>query len=79
MTEKKREVNPWRAGCGESRMPGSEGGVGKQARDHVGQPKRSAPTLQGFLAWRQDVLWQEIQQVTGVTQATAMMLEESAA
>jgi hypothetical protein len=26
-------------------MPGSEGGVGKQARDHVGQPKRPAPTL----------------------------------
>jgi hypothetical protein len=22
-----REANPWRAGCGESRMPGSEGGV----------------------------------------------------
>jgi hypothetical protein len=32
-----------------------------------------------FLAWRQDKLWQEIQQVTGVTQATDMMLEESAA
>jgi len=26
-----REVaNPWRAGCGESRMPGSEGGVRKR-------------------------------------------------
>ena len=33
----------------------------------------------GFLAWRRDKLWQEIQHVTGVTQATDMMLEESAA
>jgi hypothetical protein len=33
----------------------------------------------GFLAWRQDKLWREIQHVTGVAQATDMMLEESAA
>jgi hypothetical protein len=39
MTDKRR------AGCGESRKSGSEGGVGKQARDHVGRPKRPAPTL----------------------------------
>jgi hypothetical protein len=39
MTDKQRAV------CGESRMHGSEGGVGKQARDHVGQPERPAPTL----------------------------------
>ncbi len=30
-------------------------------------------------AWRQDVLWQASQQVTGITKATDMMLEESAA
>jgi hypothetical protein len=43
MTDKRR------AGCGESRMPGSEGGVGKQARDHIGQPKApcSYPTEVG--------------------------------
>ena len=35
--------------------------------------------FEGFLAWRQDVLWREIQQVTGLTQASDMMLEESAA
>jgi hypothetical protein len=40
MTEKKREVaNPWRAGCGKSRMPGSEGGVEKHS-----SAVRSAPT-----------------------------------
>jgi hypothetical protein len=33
MTDKRRAV------CGESRTHGSEGGVGKQACDHVGQPK----------------------------------------
>jgi hypothetical protein len=32
-----------------------------------------------FLAWRQGVLWREIQQVTGLTRASDMMLEESAA
>jgi hypothetical protein len=32
-----------------------------------------------FLAWREDMLWREIQQVTGLTQASDMMLEESAA
>jgi hypothetical protein len=41
MTEKQREVaNPWRAVCGESRMPGSEGGVGKHSA-----AVRPAPTL----------------------------------
>jgi hypothetical protein len=31
MTENIREVaNPWKAGCGESRTPGLEGGVGKR-------------------------------------------------
>ena len=39
MTDKQRAV------CGESRTHGSEGGVGKQACDHVGQPLRPAPTL----------------------------------
>ena len=34
------EANPWRAGCGESRMPGSEGGVGKHSL-----AVRPAPTL----------------------------------
>ena len=40
MTDKRR------AGCTERCTSGSEGGVGKQARDHVGQPERPAPTLQ---------------------------------
>jgi hypothetical protein len=33
-----REANPWRAGCGESRMPGSEGGVRKRAYRKVTLP-----------------------------------------
>jgi len=38
MTEHTREVNPWRAGCGESRMPGSEGGVRKRAEKQRALP-----------------------------------------
>jgi hypothetical protein len=30
-----QEANPWRAGCGESRMPGSEGGVGKRPQGNA--------------------------------------------
>jgi hypothetical protein len=45
MTASREVATPWRAVCGESRTHGSEGGVGKQACDHVGQPKRPAPTL----------------------------------
>ena len=41
MTEKYWEVaTPWRAGCGERRMSGSEGGVGKHSL-----AVRPAPTL----------------------------------
>ena len=41
MTEKYWEVaHPWRAGCGESRTSGSEGGVGKHS-----VAVRPAPTL----------------------------------
>jgi hypothetical protein len=41
MTALREVANPWRAGCGESRMPGSEGGVEKHSL-----AVRSAPTLQ---------------------------------
>ena len=40
MTAAKREANPWRAVCGESRMHGSEGGVRKHS-----SAVRLAPTL----------------------------------
>jgi hypothetical protein len=55
-------TNKQRAGCGESRKPGSEGGVGKQARDHIGQPKRPAPTLhyKVWLAAQQRYFWDDI-------------------
>ena len=44
MTDHNREVaTPWRAGCGESRTSGSEGGVGKHSA-----AVRPAPTLQHF-------------------------------
>jgi hypothetical protein len=43
MTDENREVaTPWRAGCGESRTPGSEGGVEKHS-----SAVRPAPTLLG--------------------------------
>jgi hypothetical protein len=35
--------------------------------------------FEAFLAWRQERLWQEIQTVTGATQATEMLLEENVA
>jgi hypothetical protein len=40
MTEEWEVANPWRAGCGESRTSGSEGGVGRHC-----SAVRPAPTL----------------------------------
>ena len=40
------EANPWRAGCGERRMSGSEGGVGKHSL-----AVRPAPTLHTRTVW----------------------------
>jgi hypothetical protein len=42
MTDCREVATPWRAGCGESRMPGSERGVGRHS-----SAVRPAPTLLG--------------------------------
>jgi hypothetical protein len=46
MTAQREDANPRRAVCGESRMHGSEGGVGKHS-----SAVRPAPTLQQATRW----------------------------
>ena len=42
-TDRHTGVNPWRAGCGESRTSGSEGGPGKPTHRKMGRAPRSDP------------------------------------